>query len=427
MMESLDQSRPEGAPTASVLLPASARSRVALGLTAAAALGRFELQVCRKCGAVQYPPREACHRCLSVLLDWKLQDGGGELISETTLFHSHDEFFRERLPLRLGMVRLDNGPTAIVYLHSEVPPAPARVKVDVRLDKASQAVLVAFPEGDTTKMTGSDMGGDRLLREITRDPKAGKVLATGATTAETAVGEKYALVTGGSSGIGAAICRSLLEHGYHVVSMSRRASEPVARLHEVQVDLTDALATREAAFDVASRFPITTVVHNAGAIREKPLEEVTLEELQSLTNLHLAAAMSLMQATLPTMKKQHYGRVVLVSTRAVLGLARRTVYAATKAGMLGLARTWALELGAHGITVNVVAPGPIEATEMFHDMIPVDSPKLARIVDSIPVKRLGRPEDVARAVMFFAAPDAGFVTGQTLFVCGGTSVGGIVY
>jgi 3-oxoacyl-[acyl-carrier protein] reductase len=235
-------------------------------------------------------------------------------------------------------------------------------------------------------------------------------------------------VTGGSSGIGAAICRSLLADGYQVVSLSRRVSEsPSSRLHEVQVDLADALATREAAFEVASRFPITTVIHNAGAIREKPLEEVTLDDLQSLTNLHLAAALSLMQANLPTMKQRHFGRVVLVSTRAVLGLAKRTAYAATKAGMLGLARTWALELGAHGITVNVVAPGPIEATEMFHDVIPADSPKLPRIVDSIPVKRLGRPEDVARAVLFFAAPEAGFVTGQTLFVCGGTSLGAIVY
>jgi 3-oxoacyl-[acyl-carrier protein] reductase len=240
--------------------------------------------------------------------------------------------------------------------------------------------------------------------------------------------EKYALVTGGSSGIGAAICRSLLDQGYQVVSLSRRASEkPAPGLHEVQVDLADVIATREAAQEVAARFPITTLIHNAGAIREKALEDVTVEDLQSLTNLHLAAALSLMQACLPTMKQRHYGRVVLVSTRAVLGLAKRPVCSSTKAGMLGLARTWALELGAHGITVNVVAPGPIEATEMFHEVIPADSPKLPRIVESIPVKRLGRPEDVARAVLFFVAPDAGFVTGQTLFVCGGTSVGSIVY
>jgi 3-oxoacyl-[acyl-carrier protein] reductase len=118
---------------------------------------------------------------------------------------------------------------------------------------------------------------------------------------------------------------------------------------------------------------------------------------------------------------------VLISSRAVLGLANRTVYSATKAAMLGMARTWALELGADGITANVIAPGPIEATEVFHDIIPKDSPKIPTIIGSIPVKRLGRPEDVARAVMFFVAPEAGFVTGQTLFVCGGTSVGSIVY
>ena len=240
--------------------------------------------------------------------------------------------------------------------------------------------------------------------------------------------EKFALVTGGSSGIGAAICGSLLDSGYQVVSLARRhAQKPLPGLHEVQVDLADPLATREAANEAVRRFPITTLIHNAGAIREKPLEEVTLEDLHSLTDLHLAAALSLMQATLPIMKQQQYGRVVLISTRAVLGLARRTAYSATKAGMLGLARTWALELGGHGITVNVVAPGPIEATEMFHEIIPADSPKLPGIVNAIPVKRLGRPEDVARAVLFFIAPEAGFVTGQTLFVCGGTSVGSIVY
>jgi NAD(P)-dependent dehydrogenase (short-subunit alcohol dehydrogenase family) len=242
------------------------------------------------------------------------------------------------------------------------------------------------------------------------------------------VNEKFALVTGGSSGIGAAICKELLDGGYHVVSLARRASEkPTHGLHEIQVDLADPLATREAADEVMAQFPITTLIHNAGAIREKPLEEVTLEDLHSLTDLHLAAALSLMQAALPTMKQQHYGRVVLISTRAVLGLAKRTVYSATKSGMLGLARTWALELGPHGITVNVVAPGPIEATEMFHEIIPADSPKIPTIVSSIPVKRLGRPEDVARAVLFFIAPEAGFVTGQTLFVCGGTSIGSIVY
>jgi 3-oxoacyl-[acyl-carrier protein] reductase len=240
--------------------------------------------------------------------------------------------------------------------------------------------------------------------------------------------ERHVLVTGASSGIGAATGRAFLDAGYHLVCLSRgRFESSSARVHNVEVDLSDAAATRQAALEVTGRFPITTVVHNAGAIREKPLEEVTLEDLEVLAHLHLSAAVSLVQAALPAMKQQHFGRIVLVSSRAVLGLARRTAYASTKAGLLGLARTWALELGAHGITANAVAPGPIEATRMFHEIIPEGSAKLPRITESIPVRRLGHPQDVARAVMFFAAPEAGFVTGQTLFVCGGTSVGSIVY
>ena len=95
--------------------------------------------------------------------------------------------------------------------------------------------------------------------------------------------------------------------------------------------------------------------------------------------------------------------------------------------MLGLARTWALELAPHGVTANVVAPGPIADTEMFEEIIPVGSPKAIAAARQIPVGRFGTPGDVARAVMFFADPEASFITGQTLFVCGGTSVGSIVY
>ncbi len=237
---------------------------------------------------------------------------------------------------------------------------------------------------------------------------------------------KKALVTGGSTGIGVAICRELLDAGYEVISLARRpAGLKAARLRSVSVDLTDPVATREAAAEIAARDAITTLVHNAGAIREKPIEEVDVADLDALMHLHVAAPLALVQANLPAMKAAHYGRIVLISTRAILGLAKRTAYAATKAGMLGLARTWALELGAHGITVNVVAPGPIEETEMFDGVLPKGSPKRDALAQAIPVRRIGRPEDVARAVRFFADPAAGFITGQTLFVCGGTSVGSL--
>jgi NAD(P)-dependent dehydrogenase (short-subunit alcohol dehydrogenase family) len=241
-------------------------------------------------------------------------------------------------------------------------------------------------------------------------------------------GAKRVVVTGGSSGIGLATAQAFLDKGYEVINLSRRGcplNSP--RLTSITVDLSDAAATYEAAMSAASRTPATTIVHCAGAIREKPIEEATLADLAELGNLHLGAALSLVQANLSAMKRARYGRIVLISSRAALGLARRTAYSATKAGMLGLARTWALELAAHGITVNVVAPGPIADTEMFEEIIPAGSVKMTAAVKQVPVGRFGTPQDVARAVTFFADPKASFVTGQTLFVCGGTSVGSIVY
>jgi NAD(P)-dependent dehydrogenase (short-subunit alcohol dehydrogenase family) len=236
------------------------------------------------------------------------------------------------------------------------------------------------------------------------------------------------VITGGSSGIGLATAQAFLDEGYEVISFSRRhcpLSSP--RLTSIAVDLSDAVATRASVMSAAVRAPATTIVHCAGAIREKPIEDATLEDLSELANLHLGAALSLVQANLPAMKQARFGRIVLISSRAVLGLAKRTAYSATKAGLLGLARTWALELAAHGVTVNVVAPGPIAETEMFEDIIPAASAKMAAAAKQVPVGRFGTPQDVARAVTFFTDPAASFVTGQTLFVCGGTSVGSIVY
>ncbi len=235
-----------------------------------------------------------------------------------------------------------------------------------------------------------------------------------------------ALVTGGSAGIGKAICQALLAGGHRVVSLDRSpATITHAAFHARTVDLTDTQATTDVAAAVAAQFPITTLVHNAGAMRPALLPDVQLGDLEALVHLHLASPLILMQAVLPTMRQRGTGRVVLVSSRAALGLATRTAYSATKSGMIGMARTWALELGPLGITVNVVAPGPIQ-TDMFHEAIPVGSPKIAAIARSIPRRRIGRPEDVARAVMFFAAPENDFVTGQVLYVCGGTSIGSLV-
>lgn len=238
--------------------------------------------------------------------------------------------------------------------------------------------------------------------------------------------KRVAIVTGGSAGIGAEICRQMLDDGFEVVSLARRApafSHP--RLHPVEVDLADRAATAQAARDVVARYAPDTLVHNAGVILPATLEEVRLEDLDTLVSIHLAAAIILMQAMLPSMKERGFGRIVLLSSRGALGLATRTSYAATKSGMFGMARTWALETAPHGITVNVVAPGPVQ-TDMFHEIIPAGSPKVEAVAAAIPVKRLGQPADVAHAVRFFTGGASGFVTGQILYVCGGTSLGGLV-
>ena len=233
------------------------------------------------------------------------------------------------------------------------------------------------------------------------------------------------MVTGASAGIGKVICEHLLRDGYEVIALARRATDIAhPKLHSVCVDLTDRQATAKAAAELAQRFEVDTVIHNAGVIRPALLADVKLEDLDALLDLHLGGAIQLVQAALPNMRRKKFGRIVLMSSRAALGLATRTSYSATKAGMLGMARTWALELAPDGITVNVVAPGPIR-TDMFYDVIEQGSEKERQIAASIPVKRLGESEDVARAVDFFINAGSGFVTGQVLYVCGGTSVGSL--
>lgn len=237
--------------------------------------------------------------------------------------------------------------------------------------------------------------------------------------------DKTALVTGGSAGIGKSICQYLLADGYTVLNLSRRESdEKHDKLIDCPVDLADMTATRQLIDDITSRYKVTTLIHNAGVIRPDLIEDVKLEDLDYLTNLHLGAGILLTQGVLDAMKTEGFGRIVIIGSRAMLGLETRTAYSATKAAQIGLVRTWAMELGQHGITVNAIAPGPI-VTDMFTEVVPEDSDKAEQIAGGLPVKRLGRPDDVARAVMFLASPDNGFVTGQCLFVCGGASLGSL--
>lgn len=237
---------------------------------------------------------------------------------------------------------------------------------------------------------------------------------------------RSAIVTGGSTGIGLSICQHLLESGYSVINISRRpAGIEHQQLHNYAADLADPVATKAVALEVTAEHDVTDIVHNAGVIRPALLGSVETADLDMLTHLHVGAAITLAQTCLPSLTACGSGRIILISSRAAMGLETRTCYSATKSGMIGMARTWALELAASGITVNVVAPGPIAETEMFENVIPKDSDKEQQIAHSIPVQRLGSPADVSRAVQFFLAPENSFITGQTLFVCGGASIGSL--
>jgi NAD(P)-dependent dehydrogenase (short-subunit alcohol dehydrogenase family) len=233
-----------------------------------------------------------------------------------------------------------------------------------------------------------------------------------------------AVVTGASSGIGEAIAGALLDRGIPVVTLQRSPPKlKHANLHFRAVDLTDLAATKAVARDVAAEFPVRYLVNNAGANCPNPLEKATVEELSYVTTITLGAAMVLIQSFVPGMREAKFGRIVNISSRAILGKSERIVYASAKAGYEGMTRVVAIETGADGITVNSVMPGPV-VTAHFNRGHPEGSVKRQTVIDKILVKRLGTPQDVSHAVMFLLDRNSSFITGQSLYVCGGTSVTG---
>jgi NAD(P)-dependent dehydrogenase (short-subunit alcohol dehydrogenase family)/uncharacterized OB-fold protein len=345
-------------------LPPAARSRVALGLTAAAAMGRFELQQCKDCGAVQYPPREACWSCLSTKLAWQAQPDGGELLARTVLHHSNDLFFRERLPWRLGLVRLDCGPTVVAHLHES---ATQKVRVRAMLDRAGQAVLAALPEQEVTTMSD-----DRQLREFTCDPKFRKVL-----------------ITDGKTRLGQELTRQMARAGADLVWVGH--SEPwkkfagfeeLRKLPQVTLlplDLTDSKNVREMAAEIGVKVDI--VVNNAEHHRAFGIaNRAGVETARAEMDVNYFGLLRLAQELGPVMRARGadgqssaVAWVNLLSIYALANFPPHGTFSASKAAAHSLAQCLRAEMRPSGVRVVNVFPGPID--DDWNQLLP--PPKIA--------------------------------------------------
>ncbi|MGE0733502.1 MAG: SDR family NAD(P)-dependent oxidoreductase [Alphaproteobacteria bacterium] len=334
--------------------PPMARSRVAHGLTASAARGAFELQVCRDCGTVQYPPREACHACLSDRLQWRAQDTGGELLAETLVRHGQELYFRERAPWRVGLVKLNSGPNVIAHLHSDCPPAPARVRLQLGLDRAGQAALIALPAQDTPNMLD-----DRQMREMTCDPKFRKVL-----------------ITDGKSAAGHAIVEAVAAAGADLIWVGFAepwkkfpGNEKLAKIPQVSLvplDVTDSRSVKEMAGEIGGRVDIlinTADHHRTYGIGARPGLDVARAEM----DINYFGLLRLTQEFGPAMRARAADGqnnatawVNLLSVFALANFPPHGTYSASKAAALSLAQCLRAEMQPSGVRVINVFPGPID-------------------------------------------------------------------
>lgn len=334
-------------------LPPSARSRTALGLTAAAAEGRFELQQCADCGAVQYPPREVCAHCLGERLPWRAVSPMGTLLVSTTLHHSNDLYFRERLPWRVGTVRMEAGPSVVAHVHQDCTDGD-RVRLALRLDRAGQAVMLALPERSTPHMED-----DKILRETSCDPKF-----------------RRALITDGKSAVGLAAARALLEAGAAHVFLGdpqpwRKSAEFDAlaadpRVSVVALDVTDTDAVDRAAASMGGKVEI--LVNTADMEREGGLlSRRDVNVARDLLDVNCLGMMRLAQSFGPAMcgraadgVNNAVAWVNVLSIYAHMNLPARGAWSASKAAALSLSQCLRAEMRPAGVRVINVFPGPLD-------------------------------------------------------------------
>jgi NAD(P)-dependent dehydrogenase (short-subunit alcohol dehydrogenase family)/uncharacterized OB-fold protein len=334
---------------------------VALGLTAAAARGEFALQVCRDCGTVHYPPQEACRACLSARLDWRPQDGAGELLADTVLRHSNELYFRAQVPLRVGSVRLDAGPTAIAFVHGACPAPPARVRVRAALDRTGAAVLAALPDDEVT------MADDRVLRELTNDPAGRKIL-----------------ITDGRAAVAAPLARALAAAGAELIYVGMPQPWPpaavaayadVARVLVRPLDVTDSESVGDLAAEIGGKVDI--LINTAEHHRPHGVVSRGIETARAEMEVNYFGLLRLAQSFAPALRARAAdGAAAWVNVLSIFALASfppHGTFSASKAAAHSLAQSLRAELRGAGLRVVNLYPGPVE--EEWNDMLP--PPKLA--------------------------------------------------
>ena len=231
------------------------------------------------------------------------------------------------------------------------------------------------------------------------------------------------VVTGGNRGIGAAIARRLVDAGYRVVVASRSGTGPddCALAGAVVMDVSDAASIADGLSEIEDTYgPVGVLVANAGITKDNLLMRMTDEEIDVVVQTNLSGSIRLCRGVARGMIRAKTGRIVLISSVVgLLGSAGQVNYAASKAGLVGAARSLARELGSRGITVNVVAPGFVE-TDMTAEL---DDGRRIEILGAIPLGRYAAPDEVAAVVEFLAGPDAGYITGSVIPVDGGLGMG----
>ena len=235
--------------------------------------------------------------------------------------------------------------------------------------------------------------------------------------------QQVALVTGASRGIGRATSEWLAKQGFNIVGLARSAGEGSFPGTLVSCDLTDSAATNAVLEDLVKEFEVSVVVNNFGVTSKQALGAIDPAELLRVFDQTVRVALEVTQRFVVGMKARRYGRIVNVASRTIGGSAERSVYSAAKSALVGCTKSWALELAEHGVTVNAVAPGPIE-TEMFRRSRPAGSDDEMRLIANIPMRRLGQPTEIGATIAFLASREAGFITGQVIGVDGGGSISG---